>query len=151
MKAHDAVRAYKGFYLRRLGDVSLRKQYELKFTRGVRGNTGKRTKNLLGRGNSICKGLVEKWNWCLPRTKKSQSSSNKEAWHFMRKAHRARACGAWCALFKGNGKPLKDFQQGVTWPSLPFENHSGSTVDSGLEQGPCGCEGTIEGGCGAQK
>jgi len=79
VNARDAVRAYKGgFYLWGLGDVSLRKQCELKFTRGVRDNTGKGTKNLLGRGNSICKGLVEKWSWCLPRTKKSQSSSNKE-------------------------------------------------------------------------
>lgn len=39
----DTVRAYYkgGFYLRGLRDVSLRKQHELKFTRGMGDNTVK--------------------------------------------------------------------------------------------------------------
>lgn len=48
-KAHGAVRAYKdGFYLQGIRAVSLRKQRELKFTRGMRDNTGKGTEALLG-------------------------------------------------------------------------------------------------------
>lgn len=65
-KAHDAVRAYKGgFYLRGLRAVSPRKQHELKFTRGMRDNTGKGTEALLGsilksswkNGAGVCQGL----------------------------------------------------------------------------------------------
>lgn len=78
-----------GFYLWGLRDVFLQKQRELKFTRGVRDITGNGTKNLLGRGNSICKGLVEKWSLCCQGLKRARLARTKrEAKHFMKKAYR---------------------------------------------------------------